>query len=148
MIQGKYYEEFQIGDKFITPGKTITESMITLSLGIGGFIIPFFQDVEYAKKTIFKGIVAPAHLTLLILGGLVEQTGIFHETVVALTDIKGRFTAPVREGDTIKAEVELTAKNDTSSAKIGLVTLNHIVKNQRDEVVAEVLITHLVKRLN
>ncbi len=146
MIQGKYFEEFQLGDKFLTPGKTITESMITLSLGIGGFIIPFFQDAEYAKQTVFKGIVAPAHLTLLVLGGLVEQTGIFHETVVALTSMEGRFKAPVRAGDTIKAEVTVASKRETSNPAIGSVTMGHTVKNQTGEVVAEVQITHLVKR--
>ncbi len=146
MIHGKYYEEFQLNETFQTPGKTITESMITLSLGIGGFIIPFFQDAEYARQTVFKGIVAPAHLTLLVLGGLVEQTGIFHETVVALTGMEGKFKAPVRPGDTIKAEVTVTAMRQTSNPAIGSVTLDHTVKNQREETVAEVKITHLVKR--
>lgn len=148
MVQGKYYEDFEPNEKFVTPGKTITESMVTLSLGIGGFIIPFFQDAEYARKTIFKGIVAPAHLTLLVLGGLVEQTGIFHETVIALTSMEGRFKAPVRPGDTIKADVVVASKKATSNPGIGTVTLDHVVKNQREETVAEVKITHLVKRRN
>jgi acyl dehydratase len=146
VIQGRYYEEFSLGEKFQTPGKTITESMITLAVGIGGYIIPFFFDEEYARKSAFKGIVAPAHLTLMVLGGLVEQTGLFHETVIALTTLESKFVAPVRAGDTIRADLEVVEKKDTSNPKMGSITLNHIVKNQRGEVVAEVKIAHLVKR--
>ncbi len=146
MLQGKYYEEFKLGDEFVTPGKTITESLITLCVGLGGYIVPFFLDEEYARKTVFKGIVAPAHVTLLVLGGIVEQTGLFHETVVALTTLEASFKAPVRAGDTLRAELEVVEKKETSNPGIGSVTINHVVKNQRDVVVAEARIAHLMKR--
>ena len=58
-MRGNYYEDLNMGDRFITPGKTITEAAITIMLSLGGFSNPVFVDEEYAKTTVFGSCVTP-----------------------------------------------------------------------------------------
>lgn len=144
---GKYFEEFNMGDKFVTPGKTITEGAITMMVGLAGFVIPLFNDEEYAKTTIFGGRIAPGRLTLFVMGGLVEQTGLFEDTVIALVGINNvRVRNPLRAGDTIRVEMEITGKKETSRPDRGIIVHKELCQNQRGEIVAEAEVSHLMKR--
>ncbi len=144
---GKYFEEFNVGDKIITPGKTITEGAITMMVGLAGFVIPLFNDEEYAKTTVFGGRIAPGRLTLFVMGGLVEQTALFEDTVIALVGITNvRVKGPLRAGDTIRVEMEITGKKETSRPDRGLIVHKELCKNQRGEVIVEAEVTHLMRR--
>ncbi len=146
-MRGLYYEDFKVGDKFTTPAKTITEATITIMVGLGGFTLPLFSDEEYAKTTIYKGRIAPGRMTLFMMGGLDEQLGIFDGTVVALVGIdKVRIKHPLRAGDTIKVELEITGKRETKNPKHGIVIHQETCLNQRGEIVLEEEVTHLMMR--
>lgn len=144
----KYWEDYTAGEKFTTPGRTVTEGMINVITGLAGFTIPFFWDEEEAKKTVFGTRIAPGRLTLLVMGGLEEQSGFWdHETMIALLGIdKVRITAPLKAGDTIRVEGEVVEKRETKNPGRGIIIHRSVCKNQRGEVVAETETTHLVKR--
>ena len=76
----KYYEDINMGDRVTTAGKTITDTFITLVVGLAGYTEPFFHDEEYAKKSIFGGRVAPGVLTIMAAGALVEQSGFWKDS--------------------------------------------------------------------
>ena len=59
------------------------------------------------------------------------------------TDDDGRITAP---GDTIRTELEVVSKRETSAGDRGLVVFRDDVLNQRDEVVFQIDTTTLTKR--
>lgn len=59
---------------------------------------------------------------------------------------QGRFLAPVRPGDTIRTEVEVVSKRETSKPEQGLVVFRDHVLNQRDETVFQIDKTVLIKR--
>ena len=81
------------------------------------------------------------------MGGLSEQTGIWEETVVALVGFNNvRFTGPLRAGDTIRVEMEITDKRETKSPDRGIIVHKEICRNQRGEIIAEAEVTHLVRR--
>jgi len=146
-MAGRYFEDFRIGDKFVTPSKTITEGAITVMIGLAGFTIPLFNDEEYAKKTPFGGRIAPGRLTLFVMGGLEEQTGIYDETVIALVGLDNvRFKGPLRAGDTIHVESEVIDLKETSHPERGIMVHKSQCKNQRGEVIIEAEATHLMRR--
>jgi len=146
-VKGLYYEDFKVGDRFITQAKTITDGAITVMIGLGGYTIPIFTNEEYAKTTIFKGRIAPGRMTIFMMGGLEEQLGIFHETVIALIGIdKVRFKNPLRAGDTIKVEIEIINKRETKNPERGIVIHRETCLNQREEVILEEEATHLMMR--
>ena len=146
-MKGLYYEDFKVGDKFVTPAKTITEGAITMMVGLGGFTVPLFTDEEYAKTTIYKGLIAPGRMTLYMMGGLSEQLGIFHGTVVGLVGIdKVRMKNPLRAGDTIKVEMEITGMRETKNPRHGIIVHKETCLNQRGEILLEDEVTHLMLR--
>lgn len=144
----RYFENYAVGDKIITPGRTVTEADISIILGISRYVEPFMIDEEYAKTTIFKTRIAPGRLILLMMGGLVGPSGVFDlETVIALVGINNiKFKNPLRAGDTIKVEVEITDKKETSRPERGVIIHKETCINQREEVLVEMEGTHLVKR--
>lgn len=144
----KYWEDYEVGEKFTTRGKTISEGMINIIAGLAGFSLPLFWDEEEAKKTAFGTRIAPGRITLLFMGGLEEQCGFWdEETMVALVGIdKVRITSPLRAGDTLRVYGEVIEKRETKNPDRGIVVHRSLCKNHKGETVAETETTHLIKR--
>jgi acyl dehydratase len=140
----KRFGEIMVGDRFKSPSKTISETAITLCVGLAGMTAPFFNDMEAAGKTALGWPAAPGRMTLMMMGGLEEQTEIFAEPAILIGLNNVRFRKTVMAGDTIRIEMEITEKKETSKPGQGLVVHRSICKNQKDEVVMEVDNVHIV----
>lgn len=127
--EGKYFEEVNIGDKFVTPRRTITEADIVLYAGLSGDYSLPHTDEEFCKKTPFKTRMAHGILTLAITSGLWVRLRIFEGTGLANLGQTIRFTAPVYPGDTIYADIEIIKKKEMGKGR-GAITLKADTKNQ------------------
>ena len=88
---------------------------------IGGFVHPLFTDAEYLARSKFASRPWPGQALLLVMGGLLEQTGLFDELAVALVGYdKVRFVSPAFDGDVIRVEVEQIELSPGNSLDIGL----------------------------
>lgn len=135
MAKPMYYEDFEIGQTFETPGRTITEADIVNFAGLSGDFYSLHTNKEFAEKTMFKGRIAHGLLVVSVVSGLWFRLGIFEPTIIAFYGIdKLRFTAPVRIGDTIKARLTVVGKEEKKRG--GLVTFRNEVYNQKNELVA------------
>jgi len=67
-----YFEDFGIGQKFITSSRRVTETDITDFIQLTGISSPLFMDEEFAKKSIHKGRIAPGPLTFSFAMGSVH----------------------------------------------------------------------------
>ena len=54
-----YYEDFHVGSKQTTFGRTVTDADIVIFAGMTGASNPLFLDEEYAKKSTFGRRIAP-----------------------------------------------------------------------------------------
>jgi len=144
----KYWEDYSVGEKFTTPGRTVNEGMISIIMGLAGFTLSLFWDEEEAKQTIFGTRIAPGRLTLLLMGGLEEQADFWdHHTVIALLGIdQVKIKAPLRSGDTIKVQGEVIEKRESKNPERGLVIHKSSCVNQKGEIVVETISTHLLRR--
>jgi acyl dehydratase len=140
-----YWEDFEVGTRYPTYGRTVTEGDLSLFCAFVGYHVPLFIDEEYAKRTPFKGRIAPSAFTMSVSTAMTE--GLFRDTIVALLGVDhGRFHSPVRAGDTIRTEVEVLARHETSTGDRGVVVFRDHVLNQRDEVVFQIDKTTLIRR--
>ncbi|MGD8731958.1 MAG: MaoC/PaaZ C-terminal domain-containing protein, partial [Anaerolineales bacterium] len=57
-LRGLYFEEFDIGQKILSPGRTVTESDVMLFAGISGDYTTIHTDAEFSKTTPFGERVA------------------------------------------------------------------------------------------
>jgi acyl dehydratase len=134
--QGLYFEQFHVGQHILTAERTITEADVAAFAGLSGDFNPIHMDAEFSKSTTYGQRVAHGLLCLSVLSGLAMHTGALEGTVLALREIKEwKFTQPVYFGDTIHAELEVTATKALPRLETGLVTLGLSVKNQAGETV-------------
>jgi acyl dehydratase len=142
----RYFEDFNLGEEFTTPGRTIDQSDVANFAGLSGDYYSLHTNDVYAKTTAFHGRVAHGLLTLSVVSGLWHRLGLYDDqtqhTLVAFCGIdKLRFTAPVRPGDTIGVKLKITDKQDRGED--GLVSFLNEVTNQDDKVVL-VFTAHLL----
>lgn len=132
--RGMYFEEFEIGQKVVSAGRTVTESDVVTFAGLSGDYNQIHTDQEYSQKAGFGQRVAHGLLGLSIATGLAVQTGVIEGTVIAFMEIGNwRFSKPVFFGDTIHVEMEVTEVKEMRRLNGGAVTLAVRVINQRDE---------------
>ncbi|SKC58900.1 MaoC family dehydratase [Maledivibacter halophilus] len=127
-MKGKTIKEIQIGDKAFFQ-KTITETDVYLYAGITGDINPAHINQEVSKNTMFKGRIAHGMLTAGLVSAVLGVQLPGPGTIYLGQELK--FTAPVRFGDTIKAEVEVIERIEEKNR----LKLNTICTNQNGDVV-------------
>lgn len=136
--KGLYFEEFTVGDEFVTPGRTITESDVVAFAGLSGDYNSIHTDETYAaENSVFGKRVAHGLLGLSIVEGLKLRTGICEDTALASLEWSWRFTKPIFIGDTIHALIRITETRATSKPDRGIVREHVALLNQSGEVVSE-----------
>jgi 3-hydroxybutyryl-CoA dehydratase len=134
-----YLDDYTVGEKMVSPARTVTEADIVAFASLTGDWHPLHTDVEYAAATPFKGRIAHGMLTLSIGLALPFRLGPYSSylprSFIAFYGMEEvRFTAPTRIGDTIRCEVEvvdITHKGDDK----GVLTIRNRIINQKGETV-------------
>jgi 3-hydroxybutyryl-CoA dehydratase len=140
-----WFEDFEVGARFPTRTRTITDADHEAFCRLVGYEVPLFLDDAYARSQGMRGRICPSHL---IMSFSTAMTGdLFSETVIVMVALdNARFFGPVHPGDTIRTEVEVLEKRETSRADRGIVIFRDHVYNQRDEEVFSNDKTVLIKR--
>jgi len=134
--RGLYFEEFEIGQKTSTVGRTVTEADVVSFAGLSGDFNQIHTDGAYSATTPFGQRIAHGLCTMSIISGLITRTGVMEGTVLAFREIlEWKFSKPVFFGDTVRAEIEVLETKPFPRLNAGAVTIKIDVKNQKDEVV-------------
>jgi acyl dehydratase len=142
---GRVFAEFEVGQQFRTPGRTITESDVAAFAGLTGDYNPVHTDEEFAKATEFGGRIAHGPMGIGVAFGLASRLDLIDGTVVALLGVTWDFRAPTRPGDTIHAVIDVVGKREVRNPEHGLVELSIKLVNQSD-VVAQIGSARLLMR--
>ena len=144
--QGMFFEEFEVGQRITSPGRTITEADVITFAGLSGDSNAIHTDAEFAKGTAFGQRVAHGLLGVSIVSGLAMRTGILEGTVIAFREIKDwKFSLPVFIGDTIHVILEVREKKAMPRLGGGSILLSLDVRNQDDQTVMKGIWTVLVR---
>lgn len=140
-----HFEDFEVGARLPTRTRTITDQDHEAFCRLVGYDVPLFLDDAYARAQGLPGRICPSHL---IMSFSTAMTGdLFPETVIAMVALdNARFLAPVRPGDTIRTEVEVLEKRETSRADRGIVVFRDHVYNQHGQEVFSNDKTVLIRR--
>lgn len=131
---GRLFDEFEIGQRFETPRRTITEADIVAFSGLTGDYNPVHTDEVFAAGTEFGTRIAHGPMGIGIAFGLASRLDLIDGTVIALLGVTWDFQAAVRPGDTIHAVIEVTEKREVRREDRGLLALAFTLLNQRREV--------------
>ncbi|MAU00131.1 MAG: dehydratase [Anaerolineaceae bacterium] len=146
MGTGLTYEEFELGAVYDTQARTITEADVVTFAGLSGDYNPLHTDAEAAKNTPFGERIAHGTLTVAISTGMANMTGLMAGTTIALMEQNIQYKGAVKFGDTVRLQMEVIEKRETSKPDRGIVKLAARVLNQRDELVVDMVWTQLMQR--
>jgi acyl dehydratase len=134
-MAGLYFEEFSVGQKFTTVGRTISEDAIFTFAGLTGDFNQIHTDAAFASKTQFGQRIAHGLLGLSVATGLIMRTGFLEGTVLAFREInEWKFVKPFFIGDTVSAELAIAETKALPRIGGGSITAAVVVKNQSDEI--------------
>ena len=144
----KFFDDFKVGEEFVTHGRTLTEADVANFAGVTGDINPLHMDEEYAKKTRFGRRVPHGQLIFVLALGLAERViaPLFHDSIIAFYGVdRMRFIKPVFIGDTItlRRRVDSAEPRDATS---GMVTFEDHVVNQDGQLCLRYYPKYLLKR--
>lgn len=135
-VRGQYFEEFEVGQKIHSVGRTITETDIVNFAGISGDYNEMHTNAVYSSGTPFGQRVAHGMLGLSIASGLAWQTGVLEGTVIAFREISSwKFVKPVYIGDTLRVVLEVKDTKSIPRAEGGIVVIQLDVLNQDEKTV-------------
>ena len=146
--RGLYYEEFDLDAKYLhRPGRTVTEADNVLFTTLTMNTQPLHLDAHSSgRQAPFHERLVNSMFTLSTLVGL-SVGQLTQGTIVAnLGFSEVSFPAPVKHGDTIYAETLVLDKRPSASRPgEGVVSLEHIARNQDGAVVAKAVRQTLVR---
>jgi acyl dehydratase len=147
-MAGKYFDEWQIGDRLTHEiRRTVTETDNLLFTVMTHNPQPLHLDAEAAKASEFGQILVNGTFTFSLMVGLSVGDTTLGTLVANLGYDKLVMPKPVFIGDTLRADTEIVAlKESQSRPDAGIVTFLHRCLNQRDEVVCSSQRTALLKR--
>ena len=144
--RGLTFDEFEVGTNFVSQGRTVTETDVVTFAGLSGDFNPLHTDAEFGRTTPFGERIAHGMLVVAMATGMANWTGVFEGTTLALMEQLVRYKGPVKFGDTIRLELEVLEKKETSKPDRGVVRFAARVLTQRDEVAVDGEWTLLMKR--
>ncbi len=145
MEKPRHFEDFSVGEKRVTTGRTITETDFVVHAGHTGDFFPHHMDAEFMKQSPFGQRIGHGTMTFAIGIGLTASE--INPLAFTYGYERLRFPKPVFIGDTIHTELTIAAlEDDPKRPGHGRITEQIRVINQRDEVVMACDHIHLVER--
>ena len=143
----RYFDDFQIGERIVTPGVTLTEGMI-IDFAMRYDPQPFHIDIEAAKASNYGGLIASGFQTFALGFRMLLETGVFRACGMGSPGADElRWLKPVRPGDTLHTELEVVEKTPSrSKPDRGMLRIKYRVKNQRGEDVMTFTSLQLTRR--
>jgi len=141
----RYFEDYQLGERFASPSRTVTESHYLRFAALTGDNHPLHYDLAYCRaRGLPERLAHGLLLASLTAFGASAAAAASHEGMVAFLEQSARFLKPVYIGDTLTPAFEVTGL--TPQRTTGLLTLATRVTNQRGETVLEGSHTYLLRR--
>ncbi len=135
-----HFEDLEVGDTFMSSGRTITEADVVGFAGLSGDYHALHTDETYAGSTPHGRRIAHGMLIVAVASGLVARLPVMRlleRTTIGLAGMACRFLRPTFIGDTIRVTMTVAEKLPGRKPDRGALLIRRSVLNQRDEVVVE-----------
>ena len=131
--QSLYYDDFHVGQTFVTKARTITEADVVNFAALSWDHNKLHTDAQYAARSPYGKRIAHGLLGTVVHTGLAYQ--LTEESLVALLEMKWQFKQPIYIGDTIRVEQVVKEMRLASTGDKGVLTFDKKVLNQKDDIV-------------
>ena len=141
----RWFDDFQLGEKFVLPSRTMTEAVFLAFQGASGDAHPVHYDVEFCKARGMPGLLAHGFQTLIQTA---PGAGLFpymiEDSLAGFIEQSCRFLKPAYAGDTVYPALEIDEL--TPNRTTGVIGFTSTVHNQRGDLLLQGRQRYLVKR--
>lgn len=133
----RYYEDFVVGEEWVTPRRTITETDVVAFTAFSGDNNPIHTDAEFARDSIYGERLLHGPAGFVIATGLESRLGVKDGTAIAFLGMEWDMRGPIRIGDTLHVTERVSDMRETKRADRGIVNFYVALVNQRGETVQD-----------
>ena len=147
-MPGKFFDEWVVGEEYMTPSRTMTETDVVMFAAMSGDYNELHTSEEFMKGSQFGKRLVHGLLGLAVSHGLLFRTGLLEGTAIAFLGVESwKFQAPIFFGDTIKVKVKVAEKRPSKTKPDrGVVKLFLEVIKQDDTVAQSGFKIIMIKR--
>lgn len=148
-IEQRTFDDIEVGERWYTDGRTFMEADIqNFVCQTGMFEELFINMVALREESVFPRQVVPGVMTFAYAEGLfLNQMRFLRDTAMAFLGVTElRVVAPLFVNDTIRTEIVIAGKKETSKPDRGIITFHHFVYNEKDELVLEYKANRMIRR--
>lgn len=142
MSEAAYFEDFEVGQSWRSPARTVTETDVVNFACLTGDFDPLHVDHQHAQQTPFGKPIAHGLLGMSWVAGLASNSPRVH-TIAFVTIREWNFLKPIYFGDTLHVLNEVLEKRPGGRRR-GHVSWRRQLINQSGEVVQEGVLETLV----
>ena len=132
----RWFEDFQLGERFVIPSRTMTEALFLAFQAASGDNHPVHYDVEYCRRHGMPHMLAHGYQVLIqTAAGAGEFPFMVEDSLVGFLDQSSKFLHPVFVGDTLYPALAVDEISPNRST--GVIGLASTVHNQAGVLVME-----------
>lgn len=147
LCKQRYFEDFEIGELFPIPSRTMTDALFAAFQLASGDNHPVHYDVEYCRKKGMPHMLAHGYQVLIQTAA---GAGLFphmvEESLKAFIEQDSRFLHPVFVGDTLYSMLQVAEL--VPGRTTGVLVMESTVKNQKGDLVLQGHQKYLLKKRN
>jgi acyl dehydratase len=145
LAQSRYFKDFQLGETFYIPSRTVTEAQFLAFQAASGDNHPIHYDREFCRRHGHRDLLAHGYQVLIqTAAGAGQFPFLVEESLMGFIEQSSRFLKPVYAGDTLYPRLEVCELKPQRTT--GVLTLRSTIHNQRGELVLEGLQKYLLKK--
>ena len=145
--ESRYFEDFQVGETFYIPSRTMSDAYFAAFQLASGDNHPIHYDIEYCRARGHEGLLAHGfQVACQTAPGAGNLPHVIGDAMVAFIEQSSRFLRPVYSGDTVYPMLEIAELQ--AGKTTGVMVLRSTVHNQKGELVMEGEQRLLVRRRN
>ncbi|MDI6754992.1 MAG: MaoC/PaaZ C-terminal domain-containing protein [Thermodesulfobacteriota bacterium] len=115
-MSGKLFDEWVLGEEFVTPSRTMTETDVVMFAAMSGDYNELHTSEAFMKNSQFGRRIVHGLLGLAVSHGLLFRTGFLEGTAIAFLGIESwKFEAPLFFGETIHVKAKVAEKIPSKS---------------------------------
>ncbi|MEW5912582.1 MAG: MaoC/PaaZ C-terminal domain-containing protein [Thermodesulfobacteriota bacterium] len=135
MLDTLYFDDFSLGQKFVSKGRTVTEADVVNFSSLSWDHNSLHTDEEYARRKPYQRRIAHGILGIAMHAGLTSY--LTADSILALLHLSWDFKKPIFIGDTIHVEQTVQEMRPLSDGARGVLAFAKEVINQDGEVVQQ-----------
>lgn len=141
--QHLFFDDVEVGQEWLSLGRTITETDIVNFAGLSGDFNPIHIDHEFASTTPFRKPIAHGLLVFSIASGLTLNCPPMR-TLAFLAIRDWQFKEPVFIGDTVRVRGRVLQKEARANGRRGVITWHREIINQHDKIIQDGMTVTLI----